>query len=117
MQIRILSIDGGGIRGIIPAMILAEIERRTHRRIADLFHLIAGTSTGGILALGLTVPDMDNERGRNGRRTPKYRALDLVKLYERDGEAIFPSSWQKVWSIGGLFDQFYPSDGIDNGGS
>ena len=52
----ILSIDGGGFRGIIPAMILAEIERRTGHRIAEMFDLIAGTSTGGILALGLTVP-------------------------------------------------------------
>ncbi len=42
----ILSIDGGGIRGIIPAMVLADIERRTGRRIAELFDLIAGTSRG-----------------------------------------------------------------------
>jgi patatin-like phospholipase/acyl hydrolase len=47
---KVLSIDGGGIRGLIPAVVLAEIERRTGRRIADLFDLIAGTSTGGILA-------------------------------------------------------------------
>ena len=53
----ILSIDGGGIRGIIPAMVLADIERRTGRRIAELFDLIAGTSTGGVLALGLSVPE------------------------------------------------------------
>ncbi|HEY3086686.1 MAG TPA: patatin-like phospholipase family protein [Jatrophihabitantaceae bacterium] len=51
--VRVLSIDGGGMRGIIPAMILAEIERRTKRPIAKLFDLITGTSTGGIIALGL----------------------------------------------------------------
>jgi patatin-like phospholipase/acyl hydrolase len=50
---KVLSIDGGGIRGIIPAMILAEIEDRTGKPIAEMFDLIAGTSTGGILALGL----------------------------------------------------------------
>ena len=50
---KILSIDGGGIRGIIPATILAEIERRTQKRIAQVFDLLAGTSTGGILSLGL----------------------------------------------------------------
>jgi len=54
--IKILSIEGGGIRGIIPAMILAEIERRTRKPVATLFDLIAGTSTGGILALGVTKP-------------------------------------------------------------
>jgi patatin-like phospholipase/acyl hydrolase len=52
----ILSIDGGGIRGVIPAKLLAEIERRTGKRIAELFDFIAGTSTGGILAVGLTQP-------------------------------------------------------------
>ena len=51
---RILSIDGGGIRGIIPAMVLKHIEQRTGKRIATMFDFIAGTSTGGILALGLT---------------------------------------------------------------
>jgi len=51
---KVLSIDGGGIRGIIPAMILAEIERRTGKLTSELFDLVAGTSTGGILALGLT---------------------------------------------------------------
>jgi predicted acylesterase/phospholipase RssA len=52
---RILSIDGGGIRGIFPAAVLAELEDRYTggRSIAHYFDLIAGTSTGGILALGL----------------------------------------------------------------
>ena len=47
---KVLSIDGGGIRGLIPAVVLAELEGRTGRRIAELFDLVAGTSTGGILA-------------------------------------------------------------------
>ena len=55
--LRVLAIDGGGIRGVIPAMVLAEIERRSNKRISELFDLIAGTSTGGILALGLITPD------------------------------------------------------------
>jgi len=50
-----LSIDGGGIRGIIPALVLMEIEELTKKPIAKLFDLIAGASTGGILALGLTL--------------------------------------------------------------
>jgi uncharacterized protein len=40
---KVLSIDGGGIRGIIPAMVLAEIERRTGKRIAEMFDLVAGS--------------------------------------------------------------------------
>src|SRR6266481_2348188 len=54
-RFRILSIDGGGIRGIFPAAILAELERRYAGgdSIASRFDLVAGTSTGGILGLGL----------------------------------------------------------------
>ena len=52
----ILSIDGGGIKGIVPAMILAEIEKITRQPICKLFNFISGTSTGGILTLGLTIP-------------------------------------------------------------
>ncbi len=81
----ILSIDGGGIRGIIPAVVLAEIERRTNRPIAELFHLVAGTSTGGILAVGLTVPGADGK--------PKYTAQDMIDLYVKHGAEIFTKVW------------------------
>src|SRR5260370_14802556 len=81
----ILSIDGAGIRGIIPAVVLAEIERRTNRPIAELFHLVAGTSTGGILAVGLTVPGADGK--------PKYTAQDMIDLYVKHGAEIFTKVW------------------------
>ena len=58
---KVLCIDGGGIRGLIPALVLAEIERRTGRRIAEMVDLVAGTSTGGVLACGLTRPGTDGE--------------------------------------------------------
>ena len=61
---KVLSIDGGGIRGLIPAVVLAEVERRTGRRIADLFDLIAGTSTGGILAAAAGLPRRPRGRPR-----------------------------------------------------
>lgn len=86
----VLSIDGGGIRGIIPARILAEIERRTAEienrgretiPIAELFDLIAGTSTGGLLALGLSV-EGDNEE-------PAHTAEELVQIYRSRGDEIF----------------------------
>ncbi len=84
---RILSIDGGGIRGLIPATYLAAIEARTGKPICELFDLIAGTSTGGILALGLSKPD---QFGR-----PEHSAMSLRNLYESDAPIIFrnPASW------------------------
>ena len=50
---RILSLDGGGIRGLIQIEVLSELERLTGRRIRDLFDCIIGTSTGGIIALAI----------------------------------------------------------------
>lgn len=82
---RILSIDGGGIRGLIPALALVRIEELTSKPIAELFDLIAGTSTGGILAAGLCVPAEDG-------RGPRFRASDLVDLYRLHGREIFSSS-------------------------
>jgi uncharacterized protein len=84
---RILSIDGGGIRGIIPAAMLAAIEERTGKPISQLFDLIAGTSTGAILALGLTKPNQAGE--------PALTAQKLCDLYEQEIPNIFrdPQSW------------------------
>jgi patatin-like phospholipase/acyl hydrolase len=105
--VKILSIDGGGIRGIIPALILAEIERRTKRPIAELFDLIAGTSTGGIIALGLTKPGAGNK--------PQYTAQEIAQLYETDGSTIFSRSiWHRIYAAGSFLEEKYPSSGIES---
>jgi len=103
---RILSIDGGGIRGLIPALVLAEIEEKTGKPIADSFDLIAGTSTGGILALGFS---KDNGNGR-----PQYSARDLAGIYQSRGKEIFSRSlWRGISSVGGLTDELYSHKGIE----
>ena len=83
---RILSIDGGGIRGIIPAFWLYEIERRTNRPISHLFNMLSGTSTGAIIAAGLSVPKPGN------KFTPCYTAFELLDLYRTSGKNIFNTS-------------------------
>ena len=104
--VKVLSIDGGGIRGILPAMVLSELEERTGRQVSTLFDLVAGTSTGGILALALTKP---SESG-----TPAYSAADLVKLYEDQGPRIFSRSvWHEIRSVGSLLADKYPAAGIE----
>jgi uncharacterized protein len=104
--IKILSIDGGGIRGLIPAYIMDEIEQRTGRPIAELFDYVAGTSTGGILGLALT------KDGGDGR--PQYTAMDAIRLYREHGARIFSRTvWHRLRSIGSLIDECYPADGIE----
>src|ERR671911_2517793 len=103
---KVLSIDGGGIRGIIPAMVLAEIERRTGKLTSESFDLVAGTSTGGILALGLTKP------GQGGKA--QYSAETLIELYETEGGKSFDLSvWHQLQSVGGFAEEKYPSKGIE----
>ncbi len=88
---RVLSIDGGGIRGIIPATLLAALEDVTQQPIAGLFDLIVGTSTGGILALGLTAPGPDG-------RSPKNEAASLLGLYGKRAEDVFPGGGAPGWN-------------------
>lgn len=80
--IRVLAIDGGGIRGLVPARVLAALEARTGHRTGDLFDCIAGTSTGGVIAVGVSVRAPDG--------SPAYSADDAVALYRDRGQDIFP---------------------------
>lgn len=75
-----LSVDGGGIRGIIPATILAALEQRIGRALHQVFDLIAGTSTGGIIALGV---------GTTANASGPYAPERLVELYVQNGPGIF----------------------------
>ncbi len=105
-KVRVLSIDGGGIRGIIPAVILSELEKATGKPIARLFDLIVGTSSGGVLALGLVIP------GEDGK--PKYTADDGVRLYMGEGRRIFSrSALHKVRSVWAVEGEKYPARGIE----
>lgn len=93
-MVKILAIDGGGIRGIIPALVLAEIERRTGKGTAELFDLIAGTSAGGIIALGLTRPSS------SGEGKPEHTAKELCRLFKEDGHRVFERSiWRRIGSV------------------
>ena len=103
---KVLCIDGGGIRGLIPALVLAEIELRTGRRIAEMVDFVAGTSTGGILACALTRP------GPDGR--PLFSAEELAGIYVEEGPRIFHRSLLKrILSVEGWVDERYDDEGLD----
>lgn len=100
----VLSIDGGGIRGLIPAIVLRELESRYRalnggKPLAQVFELIAGTSTGGIIAAGLCAPKVGAPD-----KTPAMTPDDLVTLYEKHGGEIFDRSlFRRIRST--LFDE------------
>jgi predicted acylesterase/phospholipase RssA len=103
---RILSIDGGGIRGVIPAIVLTKIEERTGRPICRLFDLIVGTSTGGIIALGLTAPNGDGE--------PVNSAAEILDLYAEEGERIFSRSiWHRTRAFGNALEEKFPAGPLE----
>ncbi|KAK9109771.1 hypothetical protein Sjap_017831 [Stephania japonica] len=84
----VLSIDGGGVRGIIPGIMLGYLESKLQEldgkdaRIADYFDFIAGTSTGGLVTTLLSAPDKDNR--------PLYAAKDITQFYLTHCPHIFP---------------------------
>lgn len=73
---RILTIDGGGLKGMVPAAMLAEFEKQISRPLYEYFDLIVGTSTGGIIGAGLAMG---------------YRAEEIVQFYHESGPRIFPT--------------------------
>jgi uncharacterized protein len=107
---RILSIDGGGLRGIIPVLILRHIEYITGRKIIDCFDMFAGTSTGGLISAGLTV------KGENPL-SPRHSVDDLVNVYTSRGREIFPEKsrfhkWYRSRSWSYLFRPQFKADGL-----
>jgi uncharacterized protein len=91
--VRVLSIDGGGVRGIIPALVLKSLQTRLTQLNSDAqlwnsFDLIAGTSTGILIALGLTKPRQDSEG--NLLRQAEYGIDDIIDTYRLHSGEIFP---------------------------
>lgn len=103
-RFRILSIDGGGVRGLIPALVLKAIEERLRARtgrpdarIVDCFHLVAGTSSGGLSSIALTAPK-------------PLSPEELVQFYQQASPEIFHRGfWRWLRTVGGLFGPKYSS--------
>ncbi|AXT61389.1 patatin [Aquimarina sp. AD10] len=101
-KVRILSLDGGGIRGIIPALIIKYAEEYLQKKvpgstIADHFDFIAGTSTGGILSGMYLTPQSEN------KNKAKYSASEALDFYVDEGPKIFNdsrvSNWKRLWGL------------------
>lgn len=104
-EVRILSIDGGGIKGVIPTVILREIQRKTGKHPSELFDLVAGTSIGGIISLAMTTP---NDEG-----CPLISTDKMLDIFIDHGRDIFRKSISKsLGNMGGLLDERYEADGL-----
>jgi patatin-like phospholipase/acyl hydrolase len=103
-KIRILSLDGGGIRGIITCVILKYIEEQLQKmdhpnaKIGDYFDLIAGSSTGGLLASILLFPDNNNKA--------RFSVQEALDIYAKKGDDIFNVTfWEQIINPFGLFNE------------
>lgn len=77
-EIRVLAIDGGGVRGLIPATLIAHIEKEVARPISDTFNVLAGTSTGALIVSALSRPHSVID------------AETMRRFYEEEPLTIFP---------------------------
>jgi patatin-like phospholipase/acyl hydrolase len=114
----LLSIDGGGMRGLIPALVLRNIRDRLRARGADagfhrLFHMMAGTSTGGLICLALSLPAADPERPGVFMASPALSIDDVVDLYAEEGPNIFPPTvFRGLRRVEQVFREKYDSDPV-----
>ncbi|MFP3013135.1 MAG: patatin-like phospholipase family protein [Rickettsia sp.] len=84
---RILSLSGGGVKGIAELVVLAEIEERTGKSITELFPIITGTSVGGLIAGLLTIPK------ESGSSIPKYSVTEALEIFKEAAPQIFPDEY------------------------
>jgi uncharacterized protein len=105
----ILSMDGGGLRGIVPVLILQKIEAITGKKIQDMFHLLAGTSTGGLIACALSASDDGSK--------PLYNLQDVANMYLNHGKDIFPPDPKGILNlidkVESLFSPNFSPKGLD----
>ncbi len=112
-KLRILSLDGGGVRGIMSAQILMRIESVLKQeygddfKIGDYFDIIAGTSTGGIITSIILIKNDDDEL--------IYSAKDVVDLYYDNNDDIFKKPFlHKLKTFFGFFGSQFKEDGLED---
>ena len=100
---RILTLDGGGSRGVVSLYALAELEKATGKRVHELFDLIVATSTGCISATLLTIPNIGQSFGI-GKLGETLTALEAIEVFKACAGEIFPAPSTEVsgWSLSGL---------------
>lgn len=104
--LRILSIDGGGMRGVVPAKFIDVLETASGKPITELFDIFVGASTGALLALGLNVADAKGNQ--------RYSARDILQLYDECGPIIFNKKRGLMAWISGITKPNYDPSGLES---
>ncbi|HUX14402.1 MAG TPA: patatin-like phospholipase family protein [Spirochaetia bacterium] len=118
--VRVLSIDGGGVRGIIPSLVLEELQRRLRirgemRPFHRIFDLMAGTSAGGIIVLGLALPALSPDGSGFSRNKAALDVSKITALFSVRGLEIFPRpGFAKFKSILHAFGEKYSADSLES---
>jgi patatin-like phospholipase/acyl hydrolase len=105
---KILSIDGGGIRGIIPLKVLEYIETETKQPIHKLFNYMGGTSTGGIIALGLNCKVPKTEQIYTAKEVLHFYTQEADKIFVKNHANLDPRTWVGKWG-----KSQYTAEGIE----
>jgi uncharacterized protein len=99
-RVQLLSIDGGGVKGLIPLRVIIEIVKRTQMPLHELFDGFSGTSAGALILNALLLPDDKNRA--------KYTPQDLWKLVDQQFPRIFKKNyWSSIKTGFGLFKPMY----------
>lgn len=115
----ILALDGGGIRGVVPAAILDYLEKKIQEirkdrriRIGNCVDLVAGTSTGSIVGSMMLLP-CEGEK-KNNLNLPRYSMAEILEMYIEMGPGVFKSHfWHNVKTLWGLFGSKFPASNIE----
>ena len=104
--VTILSIDGGGTKGIIPAILLSQLEHGSEKKTTQLFNFMVGVSTGSLLVSLLSAP--------NAEGTSRYTADEIVKLFEDTSPDVFAASFMhRLKTMSGLIGPRFESGGME----
>lgn len=96
--IKVLAIDGGGTRGLLPATLLHQLERESGKSVTDIFDVIVGSATGGIISMAIAAGMPMNE---------------IMDIYLKQAKYILPGSFfRRIWNPLNLFAPKYPSKNL-----
>ena len=103
--VNVLPLESGGARGVIQLVFLSELEKKAKLPVCKIFHLVGGTSIGGVIAAGLTLPR--NTSIERSKWEPRFSAAELLDEFENK----LPTLFQSRFSLWGLLGPKYKSSG------